>query len=244
MKSKKPELSVIIPVFNEEKRLSNLEKVLFYLERQKFESELVVVNDGSLDSTENLLKKYYKKNKLEIISYTKNRGKGFAVKTGMLAAKGRYRLFTDLDLSAPIEETEKFMLHIKKNPVVIASRKIKETKLITRQPRIREFMGSYYTYLSQKILGLSISDFTCGFKCFNEDAANNIFSKTKIDRWGFDPEILMIATKLGYKILEVPIIWRHDPNTKVKFPQDIFNSFNELIRVRIYSMRGFYKHEA
>lgn len=241
MKSKKPELSVIIPVFNEEKRLSNLEKVLFYLERQKFESELIVVNDGSLDSTQNLLEKYYKKNKFKIISYKKNRGKGFAIKTGMLAAKGRYKLFTDIDLSAPIEEIERFMLHIKKNPVVIASRRIKKAKLITRQPKIREFMGSFYTSLSQRILGLDISDFTCGFKCFNSDAANNIFSKTKIERWGFDPEILMIATELGYNILEIPIIWRHDPNTKVKFPQDIFKSFHELLKIRIYSMRGYYK---
>lgn len=231
-------LSVIIPVFNESKRLGNLDKVISYLGSKKdLKSEIIVVNDGSSDNTLILLKKF---KDIKIISYPQNRGKGFAVKTGMLGASGDFRLFLDVDLSTPIEELEKVLPQIPKFEVIIGSRKTDSAKVLIKQSILRENLGKGFTKLSQIILHVDASDFTCGFKCFSKEAADAIFNKVTIERWGFDSEILFLAKKHGYLIKEVPVSWANDRNTKVRFPQDIFNSFAELIKIRLNNLSGRY----
>lgn len=239
--TKKPFLSVIIPVYNEEKRIRNLTQIISYLRKQKYNWETVIVDDGSTDKTKSILKSLRNKIKFKIVSYSPNLGKGVAVKTGILKAKGKYRLFLDIDLSTPISEIKKILPHLKKYDIVIGSRKLKTSKLIKRQPFIRETLGKMFTIFSQIILQLEVLDFTCGFKCFSQRAAEQIFSRQTINRWGFDSEILFIGKNRKFSIKEIPVTWTDDQRTKVKFPQDILNSLNELIKIRLNAYRGLYK---
>lgn len=239
-KDKSPLLSVVIPVFNELKRIHKLEEIVKYLKKQKFSNELIVVNDGSLDDTLEKLKKLQKKYSFKVVSYSQNQGKGYAIKQGMKQARGDYHLFADVDLSTPIEEIKKFLPQLKKYDVVIGTRKTKGSKLLVRQARLREFLGKGFTFLSQNILGVNVSDFTCGFKAFKKDSSEKIFSNLSINRWGFDSEILFLASKYGFDIKEVPIEWRNDAESKVKFPEDIIRSLNDLITIRINNFKGKY----
>lgn len=234
------DLSIIIPVYNESKRLYNIETVYKYLNSKKYKPELIIVDDGSEDDTLTLLKKLRKKYPFKIITYPKNRGKGYAIKTGILEATGKYRLFMDVDLSTPIEEYEKFKSFFDKYDVMIGSRKTKLSKLLKRQPILREYLGKGFTFLSKQILGVEVTDFTCGFKIFSKEAAVKIFSKSVIERWGYDSEILFIANKEGFKVKEVPVEWSNDQNTRVKFPQDIINSLQELVSIRVNNFIGKY----
>lgn len=239
-KIKQPFLSIIIPLFDEEKRIKNLKKITSYLRAQKFSWEIIVVNDGSTDRTYKRLLELKKKLRFKLLSYSENLGKGFAIKTGMLNAKGKFRLFLDIDLSTPITEIENFIPHLKKYDIVIGSRKLKNSILITRQPLLREHLGKMFTLLSQIILQVNISDFTCGFKCFSQNAAKQIFTRQTINRWGVDSEILYIGKNKKLSIKEIPVSWKDDPRTKVKFPKDIINSLVELIKIRLNSTRGLY----
>lgn len=237
---KKPFLSVIIPLFNEEQRISNIVHVKKYLKRKKFSYEIILVNDGSHDNTFFAIKKYKKQKHFKLITYNKNRGKGYAVKQGMLASKGSYRLFTDIDLSTPIKEFDKFIPYLKNNDVIIATRKQKNSEFIKRQPILREMLGKGFTFLSQVILRVSFSDFTCGFKCFSEKAINKIFVKQKIERWGFDSEILYLTKKDKLRVKEITVSWTNDTRTRVKFPKDIIISFIELMKIIYYDYRRYY----
>ncbi len=241
MKPKKPFLSVIVPVFNEEKRIKNLQEIVNYLRKQKFSWELIVVNDGSTDKTGKILELLKKQLKFKLMSYSPNAGKGLAVKTGMLESTGKYRLFLDVDLSTPITELGKFLPHLKHYDIVIGSRKLKSSQLVTRQSFVREHLGKVFTLLSQHILKMNNSDFTCGFKVFSEQSAVDVFSRQRINKWGFDPEILYIGKIKKYSIKEVAVHWENDPRTKVKFPDDIINSLTELIRIRINYLKGIYR---
>lgn len=232
-------LSVIIPVYNEQSRAENLQHIITYLNNQKHQSEIIVINDGSTDSTLIKLKKYQKQ--ITIISYDKNMGKGYAVKKGMLTAKGKYRLFMDIDLSTSLLELPKFILESKKgSQVIIGSRKTKGANIIKHQPIIRENMGKLFTLLSQVLLQTNVSDFTCGFKMFSDSASKKIFSQITINRWGFDSEILFLAHKFNYPIIEIPVSWKDNSMSKVRFPQDAINSFLELLKIRMNSLKGVY----
>lgn len=237
-------LSIIIPLYNEEKRIMKLSEINKFLFDQKFESEVLLVNDGSTDNTpltaKEIVQKFPNKNIFKIISYPNNKGKGFAIRMGMLEANGQYRLFTDIDLSTPLEEFNKFKPFLKKFDIVIGSRKRKGARLIKRQPELREKLGKGFTKLSQLALGLNLTDFTCGFKCFSIEAAEEIFKRQRIERWGFDSEDLFIANKLGFSIKEVPVTWENDSETKVRLPKDIINSFSDLIKIRINNIKGLY----
>lgn len=238
---KKYFLSVIVPVYNEEKRIKKLVEIVAYLKKQRFLWELIVIDDGSLDHTKRKLTQLKKKLRFKLISYYPNKGKGAAIKEGMLFASGKYRLFLDVDLSTPLTEFDKLLPHLKKYDIVIGSRKMKGSDVKIRQPVTRELLGRTFTFLSQQILQVKISDFTCGFKCFSEKAAKDIFSKQIIEKWGFDSEIMYIGKNRRFSIKEIPVIWRDDPRTKVKFPQDIINSLHELLRIRLNSKQGLYK---
>ena len=239
-KKTQPFLSIIIPVYNEEKRLNNLILITEYLKKIKYKYEIIVVNDGSEDKTKKLLDLHKRKHKLKILTLPLNKGKGAAIRFGMLSAKGKYRLFLDIDLSTPIEEFDKFLPQLKEYPIIIGSRKMKASNVLIRQPFIREILGKFFTYLSQNVLQMKVTDFTCGFKCFSQEAAEDIFSLQTIDRWSFDSEILYIGKIKKYKIKEIPISWADDARTKVKFPGDILNSLKELSRIRTNSIRGKY----
>lgn len=240
-KLKQPYLSVIIPVFNEKKRIKNLDDVISYLKKQKYTWEVIVVDDGSKDKTTDTLKSLKNKLRFKLISLLENQGKGAAIKKGMLAASGKYRLFLDIDLSTPIREFDKLNPYLEKYDIVIGSRKMKGSSIIVRQPLVRELLGKSFTFLSQKTLQMKISDFTCGFKCFSQKAADQIFPRQTINRWGFDSEILYIGKLKNNSFKEVPVTWKNKSGTKVKFPDAIINSLLELAKIRINAFRGLYK---
>ena len=237
-----PTLSVVIPVFNESARISFLSEIVKYFRKQTYSVEIVLVNDGSKDNTLSLLKGYAKKNtEIKIISYAENRGKGHAIKMGMLQAKGKHRLFTDIDLSTPLSEFKKFIPLLGKKEVIIGTRKNTDASILVHQPFIREYLGKCFTWISRILLGVNLTDFTCGFKCFSAKAANDIFSRSQIERWGFDAEIMFIAHKRGYFIQEVSVIWRNDERTKVKLLSAAFKSFQELLTIRLADIFGKYR---
>jgi glycosyltransferase involved in cell wall biosynthesis len=240
MRKSNPYLSVIIPLYNESKRLNGISTILNFLNKKHFKYEVLLINDGSTDTTLKKLGDYKKNKSIRIISYTVNKGKGYAIKIGMIQSLGEFCLFTDVDLSTPIEELDNFLPHLKKNDLVIGTRKKKGANLIRRQPILREFLGKIFTIISQMFLNSQISDFTCGFKCFSRKTANEIFRKVTIDRWGFDAEIIFIAKKKKHKIKEIPVAWTNNPQTRVKFPDAIFNSLYELIKIRYNDFRKIY----
>jgi len=236
-------LSVIIPAYNEEKRLpQTLREIDEYLRKQNFESEIIVVSDGSKDRTVEISKNLMSEIKnLRVIEFKENRGKGFGVKEGMLAALGDFRLFTDADNSTPINQIEKFWSEFEKGfDIVIASRDLKGAILDPPQPLFRRFTGEVFKYLRKIIVDLwEIEDSQCGFKCFTKRAAEDIFPKCKISRFAFDPEILLIGKKLGYKIKEIPIYWKNDLRSKVKL-KSMIKMMIDLFKIRLNEIKGFY----
>jgi len=229
-------LSVIVPAYNEERRLSKtLEEIDKYLLRQTYEYEILVVNDGSKDRTVEVAKSLIPKIKnLKVTGYEKNQGKGYAVRFGMLEAKGDFRLFTDADNSTSIDQIEKMWSWSEKDfDIVIGSRDVKGAILDPPQPWLRKIiLGEGFKYVRKIILDLwELEDTQCGFKCFTKKAVEAIFPRCKINRFAFDPEILIIAKKLGYKIKEIPVYWRNDPESKVKFKSMVKMGF-DLLKIR------------
>lgn len=240
MSKKDPFLSVVVPVYNESERIENLSTLVEYLDKQIFTSQLIVVNDGSTDDTLQRLKTLSLPPSSKLVSYRQNRGKGYAIKKGMLAAQGNFLLFTDVDLSTPLEAFNKFLPQLEIYDIIMGSRRIEGAHVLQRQSKVRETLGRGFTYLSNVVLKLTVSDFTCGFKCFSKSAAEKIFPRMTIDRWGFDSEILYIAKKQGLFVKEIPVTWANDPHTKVKFPHDLIRSFTDLIQIRLNDFRKIY----
>lgn len=237
-------LSVIIPAYNEEKRLpKTLEDIDKYLSKQTYDYEILVVDDGSKDKTVKIAESLVPKIKnLKVTGYRKNQGKGYAVRFGMLEAKGDYRLFTDADNSTSIDQIEKIWPWFEKDfDIVIGSRDVKGAVLDPPQPWLRKIiLGEGFKLYRKIIIDLwEIEDTQCGFKCFNKKAAEEIFSKARISCFAFDPEILVIAKNLGYKIKEIPVLWKNDPESKVKF-KSIFKMARDLIIIKLNLIKGFY----
>jgi len=228
-------LSVIVPAYNEEKRLpGTLREIDEYLKKQNYESEIIVVSDGSKDGTVEVAKNLMSEiNNLRVIEFKENRGKGFGVKEGMLGALGDFRLFTDADNSTPVNQIEKIWPEFEKGfDIVIGSRDLKGAILDPPQPPFRRLTGEVFKYLRKIIVGLwDTEDSQCGFKCFRKKAAEDIFPKCKISRFAFDPEILLIGKKLGYKIKEVPIYWKNDLTSKVKL-KSMVKMLVDLFKIR------------
>lgn len=237
-----PYLSIIFPVFNEEKKLKKgLDQVFDYLRRQTYPFEVLVVNDGSNDMTKKILSTFQSQIDLQVLEHKMNLGKGAAVRTGVMAAKGNLILFSDIDLSVPIQTIKKFIGIAASGPdVIIGSRRTARSKILTHQNFARELMGRIFTKLSNLILGTKFSDFTCGFKLFTRKAAKEIFSRQKINDWAFDSEILFLAKKLDYKVAELGVEWSDVRGSKVHFPRDIIRSFLGLLKIRWYSLLGKY----
>ncbi|GAB4032430.1 MAG: glycosyltransferase family 2 protein [Elusimicrobiota bacterium] len=236
-------LSVVIPAYNESKRIgATIRSIMSYISKRGKDFEFVFVDDGSTDGTkEEIISALNGFKSYRILSHDKNRGKGAAIKTGMLAASGDWILFTDSDMSTPIEELEKFFpLFDGRFGAVIGSRKMKGANVEVRQGFLRENMGKVFTFLSNLILGTSYSDFTCGFKCFEKEISKKIFSAQKIENWSYDSEILYLVVKYKIPVAEVPVRWKNDPNTKVRLIRDILGSFKGLLEIRLNDIRGIY----
>lgn len=239
-----PRLSIVVPVYNETKRLGNsVPRLLEYFAGQSYSYEFVIVDDGSSDGTPDLARKLFAPApSARVVESKPNRGKGHAVKVGMLEARGQVRLFLDADLSTPMDELDKFWPWLDKGyKVVIGSRKMKGANITRHQPAWRENLGKVFTWLTNQIATKNISDVTCGFKCFTADAAEHLFSQSVVDDWSFDAEVLFIAQRSGYRIKEVPVTWHDTPGTKVRLLRDATKSIQGLLKIRLNAMRGYYK---
>jgi len=235
-------LSVVIPLYNEEKRWEKGFKICLKFYKEYKNWEFIFVNDGSTDKTEEVVKNSIQVlSRMKLVSYSKNQGKGFALKKGVEKTTKKYILITDIDFSTPMEELKKFYPLIKNQAdIVIGSRKAKGAQIVERQKVLREWLGARFTDLSNLWLKLNISDFTCGFKLFKADVGKKLFKLSKIKRWGYDTEIIYLAKKLNYKITEVPVEWENDERTRVSLMKDTLNSFCELLLIRWNNWVGKY----
>ena len=237
-------LSVVIPAYKEEKRLpKTLKEINKYLSKQDYNYEILVVNDGSPDKTAEIAQSLVSEIKnLKVIGYEKNRGKGYAVRFGMLEAKGQYRLFTDADNSTSIDQVEKMFPEFETGfDIVIGSRDVKGAISDPPQPWIRSVVTAESFKLLRKIIvGLwGIEDTQCGFKGFKAGVVEKVFPKGKIDRFAFDPEILVLSKRAGYKIKEIPIYWKNDLESKVKFKSMVKMGL-DLIKIRLNLLKRIY----
>lgn len=213
-------ISIVIPVFNESKRIQKTFKALneLKLSRGIHLHEVIFVNDGSTDTTLKRIQSFINTSKLpiKIVNYSDNRGKGYAVKVGMLASSGDYSLLCDADMSTPFSELVKFKKVLTNDiDVILGTRKNGHSTVIIHQPKYREILGKAFTKITQKSLGLSVTDFTCGFKLFSKKAVQSIFPYTIIERWGYDAEIVYLATRNNLKLKEVPVRWSDDKGSHV-----------------------------
>ncbi len=246
METKSVYLSLIIPAFNEAKRIGkSLDKILDFLRAQNYLAEVIIVDDGSRDGTGEVVRERYSTNSGIIIhKQPRNVGKGEAVKQGMLLGNGKYLFFSDVDLSVPIEMLSVFLTHLENNcDVTIGTRQKPGAVIKVHQPFYRELMGKMYTRLSNWILGLPVSDFTCGFKGFRREAARELFSRQQLKNWSFDAEILYLAWLRGYRVQEIPVTWGDDRATKVRLWRDIITSFLGLLMIRLNYYLGKYSSE-
>ncbi|MEZ5305781.1 MAG: glycosyltransferase family 2 protein [Pyrinomonadaceae bacterium] len=239
-------LSIVIPAYNEEARLGETVRlILLYLRENAPDAELIIVDDGSRDSTADVGRVScgeFPEIRTEVIRYEKNRGKGFAVRTGMEAASGRIVLFSDADLSTPIEELPKLVEPIEKGEVDVAfgSRALDRSLIGNRQPWRREQGGKVFNLFVRMITRLPFWDTQCGFKAFNMEKFGPLVSKMQIDRFGFDVEFLYVAYKKGLRLREIPVRWNHCDGTKVSIFRDSFRMFGEIREVRANDALGIY----
>jgi dolichyl-phosphate beta-glucosyltransferase len=235
-------LSIVIPAYNEEQRLpATLDRILAYAERSPIPiAEILVVDDGSRDGTAALVEA--RGGILRLVGNPGNRGKGYAVRNGMLAATGDWILSTDADLSAPIEELDKLIAAARRENAVVAigSRALNRKLVKKHQPMMRELSGRAFNIVMRAVTGLPFRDTQCGFKLFRKDAAKNIFPRQIEDGFSFDVEDLVIAQVLGLRSIEVPVEWSNVEGTKVSLAQGV-KSFADLVRIRSRAARGAYK---
>ena len=231
-------LSIIIPAYNEEDRIvQTISKTIFYLNEQNYLSEILVVSDGSMDNTGNVVKGFDpgKNVTLKFFEYHPNRGKGYAVRYGMLQGKFEIIMFMDADYSVPMEEVEKGLKLIDKGAdIAIASRAIEGSAVSQHQNFFREVSAKLYTFIQNLYLGINYRDTQCGFKLFTRNAAQKLFSEQKLHSVIFDPEILWLAKKAGFKVAEFPVEWKHMEDSRIQY-DSLMKSlfvFQELFRIK------------
>lgn len=240
-----PKYSIIIPAYNESARLgTTLDRVLGYVSGEHWDAEVVVVDDGSSDRTADLVRRYAQAHPgVRLLENPGNRGKGYSVRNGMLNASGDVLLFSDADLSAPIEESERLFSSIASGAdIAIGSRWLKPEMQTQRQSLLRQFYGRLFNLVLRILLGLNFKDTQCGFKAFTRDAAQQIFPRQRIERWGFDPELLYLARRCGLKVQEVPVHWAHVEGTRISPLRDGLRMFEEVLRIRWNAMTGKYSN--
>lgn len=234
-------LSIIIPAHNEENRLPDtLEQIFRFLDKQSFTSEVIVVENGSSDQTLAVAQKFAEQYK-HVRVIQSERGKGAAVKLGMMKAQGEYRFMCDADLSMPVEEITKFLPSPKQDiEIAIASREARGA-VRYNEPAYRHLGGRGINFVIQALILPGLNDTQCGFKCFRADVAEKIFNLQTLDGWSFDIELLYIARKYGYRIREIPIHWYHDTDTKVRALPDAIRMFKDIFHIHANARRGLYK---
>jgi dolichyl-phosphate beta-glucosyltransferase len=231
------DLSVVIPAYNEAGTIAaTVRTVAGYLQLQPYSSELLVVDDGSSDGTGRLLASLAPGSGLiRVITHAHNQGKGAAVRTGMLAARGRQVFFMDADLSVPIDQLAGALAALESGDasIVIGSRRAAGARIERRQPRLREYLGYGFTWLSRLLIWPEIVDFTCGFKGFRRDDAQALFSALVCTDWAFDAEVLYLARRTGRRVQQYPVRWSHQKDSRVRFPRDIYRTLAALLRIRL-----------
>jgi glycosyltransferase involved in cell wall biosynthesis len=238
-----PRYSIVIPAYNEGGRIpATLDSVISCVRRFQWDAEIIVVNDGSSDNTAEIVRAISKSSpELRLIENPGNRGKGYSVRSGILQALGEVVMFTDADLSSPIEEAERLFDAIAAGAdIAIGSRWLESSRQTHRQPFYRQFFGRCFNGATRAIMRLPFADTQCGFKAFTRHAAQTVFQLQTIERWGFDPEILFIALKRGFRVVEVPVSWAHDARTRMSYLRDGITMLEELARVRWNAFTGQY----
>ncbi|MGA9673552.1 MAG: dolichyl-phosphate beta-glucosyltransferase [Terracidiphilus sp.] len=241
--SQYPKYSIVIPAYNESARIpATLERVLSYVHAKGWQVEVIVVNDGSTDDTPAVVNNFAQTApEVRLIENPGNHGKGYSVRHGLLEARGEVVMFTDSDLSAPIEEAELLFAAIAAGAdIAIGSRWLESGRQTHRQPLYRQFFGRCFNAVTRAVMGLRFADTQCGFKAFTRAAAQTVFQLQTIEGWGFDPEILFIALKRGYKIVEVPVSWAHDERTRMSYLKDGMKMLEEIAIIRWNALLGRY----
>ena len=241
-----PELSIIIPSYNEELRLpATLDRIAAYLQRDGRRAEVLVVDDGSNDRTAVVAESFRSRIPLlRVVSNGVNRGKGYSVRHGMQEARGRIALFTDADLSAPIEEASKLIAALETYDVAIGSRAMDRNLISVHESRFREFAGIIFNKIVRIILWLPFVDTQCGFKAFRRERCSILFEQQRIERFGFDPELLYLARHHGLRAVEIPVRWGHSPATKVNMWRDSIQMFVDVFTIRWNALAGRYPRKA
>jgi len=238
-----PALSIVIPAYNECARIEGtLERVMGCIQERGWDAEVLVVDDGSTDETVTVVQRWMERHeRLHLVKNRGNRGKGYSVRNGLLQAAGDIVMFTDADLSAPMQEAERLFAAIDAGAdVAIGSRWLDKQKQTVHQPLYRRFFGRCFNKVTKLVMGLPFQDTQCGFKAFRREAAQTIFRLQTIERWGFDPEILFIARKLKHSIVEVPVTWGHDERSRMSYLKDGMKMLEEMAQIRANSLRGRY----
>lgn len=239
--------SFIIPAYNESDRIRpTLDEILRYTAEQGWDAEILVVDDGSGDDTPDVIREYAARHpQIQLIQNPGNRGKGYSVRNGMLHVRGEVCLFTDADLSSPITEAPKLFDAITSGAdVAIGSRWLRAELQTERQPLYRQLFGRIFNLVLRIFLGLRFKDTQCGFKAFRREAAQRIFPLQKIERWGFDPEILYLARRMNFKVAEVPVVWAHSEGTRLHPFRDGMRMFVDVLHIRWNAWTGVYSAPA
>jgi len=239
-----PTHSFILPAYNESERLSeSIPKVLEYVRDRGFAAEIIVVNDGSTDKTADIVRQFaVSDSTIVLLENPGNRGKGYSVRNGMLHARGEVALFTDADLSSPITEGDKLFAALGAGAdVAIGSRWLQRELQTERQPLMRQLYGRLFNLGLRLMLGLRHKDTQCGFKAFNRRAIDTVFTRQRIERWGFDPELLFLADEFRLKTTEVPVEWAHDHRSKIHPVRDGLRICMEVVKIRWNSLLGRYR---
>ncbi|MGC9158251.1 MAG: dolichyl-phosphate beta-glucosyltransferase [Terracidiphilus sp.] len=239
-----PKYSIVIPAFNESARLpATLESVVDCIRTRGWKAEVIVVNDGSTDTTADVVRAFAAHApEIRLIENPGNRGKGYSVRAGMLEAQGEVAIFTDADLSSPIGEAERLLTAISQGAdIAIGSRWLEADRQTQRQPLYRQFFGRCFNAVTRMVMRLPFADTQCGLKAFTREAARAIFRLQTIERWGFDPEILFIALRLGFRVVEVPVSWAHDERTRISYLRDGLRMLREIVQIRWNGITGRYR---
>ena len=235
-------LTIVIPAYNEKKLIQkSLERILQFLNGKKYGWRIIVVDDGSTDSTSAMVKRV-NNNKVDLITHERNMGKGTALRSGVAKVSSKYVIFMDADLSVPLMFVDDMLEKLGTGtPVVVGSRRIENSVIAKHQSFLRENMGVVFNWLTRLVTGVQLNDFTCGFKGFESKAGHKIFGVSVIDRWAYDAEILFLANKMGYTIGQIPVKWTNREDSRVEIGSAAVVAFIDLIRIRVNDLVGVYE---